>query len=374
MKTQEDVFAAVDTIAKEVVAPQAARTDAEGAFPEAAVQAFARAGLLGLVSGKDVGGLGFGPRQAVRVVERLSQECGSTGMVICMHYSAAALLDKLAPKEVRTAVASTQLATLALSEVGSRSQFWAPVSTATRSGDSVTLNARKSFVTSAHHAGYVWSSKPLAADAPSTLWWLPNKTPGVRVTEKFDGMGLRGNDSAPVTAEGAKVPLSHMLGADGEGFKHMLEVVLPFFNVMSAANSVGMMETATTRAAAHAAGITFQHTGSKLAELPTVRAYLARMRIKTDATRALLMDTLDAMEGSRPDAVLRVLESKAAAGEAGSEVTDLAMRVCGGAAFRKEVGVERMFRDARASTIMGPTTDVLYDLIGKAICGLPVFG
>jgi alkylation response protein AidB-like acyl-CoA dehydrogenase len=143
---------------------------------------------------------------------------------------------------------------------------------------------------------------------------------------------------------------------------------------MSAANSVGMMETATTRAAAHAAGITFQHTGSKLAELPTVRAYLARMRIKTDATRALLTDTLDAMEGSRPDAVLRVLESKAAAGEAGSEVTDLAMRVCGGAAFRKEVGVERIFRDARASTIMGPTTDVLYDFIGKAICGLPVFG
>ena len=47
------------------------------------------------------------------------------------------------------------------------------------------------------------------------------------------------------------------------------------------------------------------------------------------------------------------------------------MRVCGGVAFRKEVGIERYFRDARAATVMAPTTDVLYDLIGKLACGMP---
>ena len=72
--------------------------------------------------------------------------------------------------------------------------------------------------------------------------------------------------------------------------------------------------------------------------------------------------------------MLRVLQVKAAAGEASTEVTDLAMRVCGGAAFRKEVGVERHFRDARASLVMAPTADALYDFIGKALCGLPLFG
>jgi alkylation response protein AidB-like acyl-CoA dehydrogenase len=68
-----------------------------------------------------------------------------------------------------------------------------------------------------------------------------------------------------------------------------------------------------------------------------------------------------------------VLEVKAAASEAAVAVTDLAMRVCGGAAFRREVGVERNFRDARAATVMAPTTDALYDFIGKAVCGLPLF-
>jgi len=143
---------------------------------------------------------------------------------------------------------------------------------------------------------------------------------------------------------------------------------------MCAAQSCGLMEMATTRAAAHVSGTQFEHLGQSIADLPTIRAYLARMRIKTDMTHALLLDSVEALESGRADAMLRVLEVKAAAGEASTEVTDLAMRVCGGAAFRKEVGVERYFRDARASTVMAPTTDALYDFIGKAVCGMPLFG
>ena len=97
------------------------------------------------------------------------------------------------------------------------------------------------------------------------------------------------------------------------------------------------------------------------------------MRIKTDMARALLDDTISALETGRSDATLRVLSCKAAAGEASIEVVETAMRVCGGAAFRKDLAVERHFRDAHAAGVMGPTTDVLYDFIGKAVCGMPLF-
>jgi alkylation response protein AidB-like acyl-CoA dehydrogenase len=187
----------------------------------------------------------------------------------------------------------------------------------------------------------------------------------VRIASNFDGLGLRGNDSAPVVAEGVIIPESARLGEDGKGFDIMLNIVLPFFNVMSAGFAVGLMEEATARTAEHAKGSRFEHAGSTIADLPTVRAYIARMRIKTDMVRALLDDTLTAMETGRADAVLRVLESKAAAAEAAAEVLDLALRVCGGAAFRKGVG---------ASTVMAPTTDVLYEFIGRAVCGMEVFG
>jgi alkylation response protein AidB-like acyl-CoA dehydrogenase len=153
----------------------------------------------------------------------------------------------------------------------------------------------------------------------------------------------------------------------------MMSVVLPWFNVMNASVSAGLMESAVARTAKHVAATKLEHAGASLADLPTLRAFVARMRIKTDQTKALNADTLVAIATGRADATLRVLESKAAAGEAAAEVGDLAMRVCGGAAFRKDVGVERVFRDSRAALVMAPTTDVLYDFIGKAVCGLPLF-
>ncbi len=170
-----------------------------------------------------------------------------------------------------------------------------------------------------------------------------------------------------------RIQAGDRLGEDGKGFELMMGVVLPGFAVLSAACSVGLMEGALGSAIGHVAGTRHQHLDSSLAELPTIRAYLARARIRADATQALLNDTLDAISSGRPDTMLRVLEIKAAAAEAALEVTDTAMRVCGGAAFRKEAGIERLFRDARASSVMAPTSDVLYDFIGKAITGLPLF-
>jgi len=367
---------AVDEIVAGTVAPAAGEVDSAGAFPRAALDAFGRAGLLGLVSSREVGGLGESHRAATQVVERVASACASTAMVLCMHYAGTAVVEAHGPREVREAIArGAHVTTLAFSAKGSRSHFCAPVGTAAAAGGGVRLDAQKSWVTSAGQAdSYVWSSRPLGGEGQSTVWLVPAGSAGLTIPTPFDGLGLRGNSSSPVTAEGVVVPRENMLGADGGGFDVMMGVVLPYFQLMSAGFSVGTMEAATSKAAAHVAGTNLEHLGSALSDLPTVRAYLSRMRIKTDMCRALLGDALAALEGGREDAMLRVLEVKAAAGEASAEVTDLAMRVCGGAAFRKEVGVERHFRDARAATVMAPTTDVLYDFIGKAVCGLPLFG
>jgi len=359
----------------QLAASHAADVD-RGNFPTATLAALAADGVLGLVSAREVGGRGAGLPQAAELVERLARECGSTAMVVCMHLCATAVIEAHGPRAVREAIAAGKhLSTLAFSEVGSRSQFWVSLGTAQPDGDGVRLTGKKSWVTSARHAdSYVWSSKPTAGSELSTLWLVPRTTPGLRVADApFDGLGLRGNDSSPATAESMRVPASARLGDDGAGFAIMMGTVLPWFDVLSAAVSAGLMEGAVGKTAAHAAGTTFQHAGSSIADLPTARAYIARMRIKTDMTKALLADTLAAIATNRPDTMLRVLEAKAGAGEAAAEVVDLAMRVCGGAAFRKEVGVERIFRDARAALVMGPTTDVLYDFIGKAACGLPLF-
>jgi alkylation response protein AidB-like acyl-CoA dehydrogenase len=372
-----DLLSTVDRIATDVIAKHAIAVDGEARFPSESMLALAEAGAWGVLSSPDVGGAGRSFGVASKIVRRVGRECGSTAMVLTMHYCGVAVLEAHGGPEAirRDCAAGRHLTTLAFSEAGSRSQFWAPTSTAKASGDAVRLDAHKSWITSASRAdSYVWSSKPLAGEGLSSIWLVPRTARGLTVKGPFDGLGLRGNDSSPVVAEGVEIPKSNLLGGDGKGFDVMMGAVLPLFQLLNASCSLGLMQAAVERTIAHASGTSFEHTGSSLRELPTIRNYIARMKVETDMVETLLDDTAAAIEGGRPDAMLRVLECKAAAGESATRVLDLAMRVCGGAAFRKEVGVERAFRDGRAAGIMAPTTDVLYDFIGKAVTGMDLFG
>jgi alkylation response protein AidB-like acyl-CoA dehydrogenase len=369
-------LAKLDTIIRDIIEPSAVAIDRDAAFPRAAIRALGEAGLLGLTSATEVGGMGFGLAEAAQVVEHIGQACPSTAMVVSMHYSANAVIEKFGAEPLRREIAAGRhLSTLAWSETGSRSHFWAPVGTATRDGDGFILDGSKTMVTSAIEAdSYIWSSRPAQGEGASTLWLVDSKNKGLNQPKPFDGMGLRGNYSAPLVCKAMRLPQTAMLGADGGGFDIMIGVVLPVFATLISSNSVGLMEAVISRAIAHVSSNKLEHLNNALADLPTIRAYIARARIRADMARLLRDDTLTALATNRADAMLRVMEMKAAAAEAALEVTDIAMRVCGGAAFRKDVGVERYFRDARAASVMAPTSDVLFDFIGKAVCGLPVFG
>ena len=96
------------------------------------------------------------------------------------------------------------------------------------------------------------------------------------------------------------------------------------------------------RSGPHLQRTRLEHPARCLAEEQTVRLDFARLRLETDRTRGLLEDTLAAIENGRPEAILRVLELKATASESVRLVTDLAMKICGGAAFRKELTNERV--------------------------------
>ncbi|MGW1452715.1 acyl-CoA dehydrogenase family protein [Micromonospora sp. NPDC002411] len=371
-----DVADTLGAVIDEVIRPQAASVDREGVFPRSGVDALGAAGLLGLASSTEVGGAGHGMRTVAEVVERLAAECGSTAMVVLMHYAATAVIEAHGPREVRAAIATGgHLTTLAFSEYGSRSHFWSPTGTATATDeDSVRLDARKSWVTSAGEAtSYVWSSLPLSRDAgPMTLWLVPADSAGLTVTGSFDGLGLRGNGSRPMTADGLLVPSTAMMAADGAGLDTALGAVLPWFLVLNAAFCLGLADSAVAEAGRHLTATTLTHTGAALRDAPVTRRDLARLMIRTHALRAFLGDTLTALETGRDDAMLRVLQVKALAGETVAEVTDGAMQLCGGSAFRKELGLERRFRDSRAARVMAPTTDALYDFVGRVATGLPL--
>jgi alkylation response protein AidB-like acyl-CoA dehydrogenase len=346
------------------------------------VAALGAAGLLGLTAPPACGGAGEGPRTFAAVTRALAEGCASTAMVYLMHVCATQALAaaEMFPRreEVLGAVsAGRHLSTLAFSETGSRSHFWAPVSQATVEGDRHRLSADKSFVTSAGRAdSYVVSTRSASAAGPldSTLYFVPADAPGVRVGTAWDGLGLRGNCSAPVRFDAVPVPASYRLSAEGGGLARMMEAVLPWFQLGAAAVSVGVARAAVAATRQHLLTARLDHLGQPLAALPTLRARLGQMQVAADGQQAVLDHTADLMERPGPATLLAVLGCKAAAGDAALLVTDLAMRACGGAAFGRRLSVERHFRDARAASVMAPTADLLYDFVARAVLEMPLFG
>jgi alkylation response protein AidB-like acyl-CoA dehydrogenase len=371
-------------ISSRVLAPSAGQNDKAGRFSIEAVESLGESGLLGLMLPAEFGGSGLGPRTFVAVIATLAEADASVAMVYLMHILGTATISAARPKAAQALAPILQeigtgrhLSTLAFSEAGSRSHFWAPVSRAHRNGNGVRISAKKSWVTSAGHAhSYVVSALAPEGAGPtdSTLYLLPAQTRGLSVAGPWDGLGLRANASAPVTLDDCEVPYQFQLTDDGAGFPAMLNVVLPLFNLGTASVALGLCRAAVTGTASHLKSAKFEHLGQSLGEsLPTLRAQLATMQIDTDGLAARIDDLIDHLEKPRETTMLRVLETKAAGGDVAISVTSTAMRICGGAAFSKHLSIERLFRDAHAGAVMAPTGDVLREFIGKSLLGIPLF-
>jgi alkylation response protein AidB-like acyl-CoA dehydrogenase len=380
--THEEAVSRAREIAGRVLAPAAAVNDKAGRFSTEAVDALGKAGLLGLMLPSEAGGSGLGPRTLAAVTAALAEADASVAMVYLMHVLGAASIAAARPGAAVSAVlreiaGGTHLSTLAFSEAGSRSHFWTPVSRARRNDQGVHLTARKSWVTSAGHAqSYVVSALSPEAAGPMelTLYLLPASAPGLTVAGEWDGLGLRANASAPMSLDDCAIPSELQLTDDGAGFQGMMTVVLPLFNLGTSAVALGLCRSAVAATAAHMKGARFEHLNLSLGEsLPTLRAQLAGMQIDTDGLATRLDDLVDHLERPRDTTMLRVLETKAAAGDTAIAVTSAAMRACGGAAFSKHTSVERLFRDAHAGAVMAPTGDVLREFIARTMLGMPLF-
>src|SRR3979490_950741 len=297
-------------IASHVLVPSAGQNDKAGQFSTDAVEAPGESGLLGLLLPVDFGGSGLGPRTFAVVTATLAEADASVAMVYLMHILGVATIWAARPSAsqevtpiLREIGAGRHLTTLAFSEAGSRSHFWAPVSRANRNGVKLCITAKKSWVTSAGHAqSYVVSALAPEGKGPtdSTLYLFASGTPGLSVAGPWDGFGMSANASAPMIVEDCECEPGLQLTDDGAGFKAMLEIVLPLFNLGTSAVALGLCRAAVAGTAAHLNGARFEHLGQTLGEsLPTLRAQLATMQIDTDGLAARVDDLVEHLERPR---------------------------------------------------------------------------
>jgi alkylation response protein AidB-like acyl-CoA dehydrogenase len=368
-------------IAEEIVAPNAEAEDAGAQWPAEAMAALARAGLLGLHVPEAQGGHGEGLSALVAVAETLAAESASTAMCFAMHCVGTAVIAAKATDWQKQAylepiAQGRHVTTLALSEPGTGVHFYLPETSVEVDGDAYRLDGTKSFVTNGGHAdSYVLSTRAAGAasgEGTFSCVLVDEGTPGMEWSEPWAGLGMRGNSSRAVRLEGVRVPRNHLLGREGDQLWYIFEVVAPYFLMAMAGTYSGVAQAALDVAREHLGTRRHSHTGELLGAEPVLAHRLGELYIEVERTRQMVHAAAARADAGEPDALVAVLGCKAAAGDTAVRVANEAMTLCGGIAYRENSRLARILRDARASHVMAPTTDVLKTWAGRALLNLPL--
>jgi isovaleryl-CoA dehydrogenase len=268
------------------------------------------------------------------------------------------------------------ITTLALSETGTGVHFYLP-ETALRRGDGeYFVNGVKQFVTNGGAAdSYVVSttaSTPNAAAGEFSCVIVDRDQPGMSWHAPWMGFGMRGNSSRGLRLDDVRIPEEQLLGEEGDQVWYVFEIVAPYFLMAMAGTYLGIAQAALDLAVQHVQERHYSHSGGALASAPIIQHKIAELWIATERTRELVYNAGRLGDLGSPQALPSLLAAKADAGDTAVMVTNEAMTVCGGVAYRENARLSRLLRDARASHVMSPTTELLKQWLGRTVLGLPM--
>ena len=370
-----------ERVARERVAPAAEAVDREAAWPAEGLRALGEAGLMGLLVPRAAGGEGQGLLGLVAVTEVLGRACSSTAMCYAMHCVGTAAIAAKATDFQRdrylAAIAKGRhVTTLALSEPGTGSQFYFSETSLRTDGDDYVVDGEKTFVTNGGHAdSYVISTvanEPSAEFGEFSCLVVDAGSAGLTWGPPWQGFGVRGNASRGLRLEAVRVPRRNLLGAEGDQVWYVFEIISPYFLMAMSAVYLGIARSALDLTTTHLKTRRTPHGEGTLANVPELQLELAEMWSAVTACRHLVHDAARRGDEGDDAALPSLYMSKAATAEMVVAVTNQAMTLCGGIAYRENSHLARLLRDARASHVMAPTTHMLKQWTARTLLDLPL--
>lgn len=369
-------------VAREVLAVHAATVDREAAWPDHSLHAVGDAGLLGLHVPRRLGGLEEGMLALVVVTEALARECPSTALCYGMHCVATAVLAAKATPDhedryLRPIAAGRHFTSLALSEAGTGLHFYWPQTHLTRDGDWYVVNGTKQFVTSAGFAdSYVVttsSAHPASGEAGEfSALIVESGIPGTVWEGEWNGLGMRGNASKALRLTDVRVPVTQLLGKEGDEVWYVFEVIAPYFLMAMSAVYLGIASAALELALSDVRSREYSHTGHTLSAEPVVQYRVADLWLRDQQARQMVYEAARLADMGDPSTLAMLLGSKTVAATAAVDIANGALDLGGGRAYRENGRLAQLLRDGRAGHVMAPTTDLLKVWLGRSILDVPL--
>jgi len=368
-QAQQEWQQRIADIADREVAPHADAVDKHRQFPKASLQALQRAGLWGLRVAKEHGGLGADLVTTCVIVEEIAKRCPSTAMCYKMHLEASEVICRMPTlHQVQHIVAPMArgevFATVAGSESWGSGDNW----TSSRSFSAVHKvdggyyldGIRKSYVTSAGEATHHFFICRIGEEAePGQLSLLFVERDHIQwdILEPWDGLGLRGNGSAPVRFRGF-VPQENRIGNEHTAMRDASQMFPPVMGLTYAAAYLGIGSGAYAIACQE--GNRRFASGSRRLDVPMNQRRMAELSAQIEAAQTMLHAVAAMFDAGHLPSMVPVMQAKVLCSETAVHATQELMTMFGGTAFAGRLPLERYFRDARAGLIMALANDAAY--------------
>ncbi|HEV2063207.1 MAG TPA: acyl-CoA dehydrogenase family protein [Thermoanaerobaculia bacterium] len=368
---QTRVRDAVREFAEKEIAPGVAGREKRGEFPHAVLVRLAEMGILGMMVPEEYGGAGADCLSYILAIEELSRVCASTAVIVSVNNSVFCYpVGQFGTEEQKATILSEvasgrALGAYALTEPQSGSDAANQKTRAVRDGDHYVLDGVKAWITNAGEAKWyvvMAMTEPSAGTRGITAFLVSAEDAGVRPGAPEDKMGLRASKTAALFLENVRVPVSRRLGAEGQGFTIAM-TTLDHSRIGIAAQGIGIARASYEAAVEYAR--TRESFGKKLAEHEAIAFQIADMYVQIEAARLL---TYRAAKRSEMPGVRFSKESSMAkvfATEAANAIANRAVQIFGGYGYSKEYAVERLYRDARVTTIYEGTSEIQRMVISK---------
>lgn len=263
-------------------------------------------------------------------------------------------------------VSGELISAIAMTEPGAGSDLQAIRTTALRDGGDYVINGSKTYISSGQLADFVIvavKTDPTLGARGISLLIVDCDTPGFTRGRKLDKIGQHSADTSELFFADVRVSVSQLLGEEGRGFAHIMSL-LPQERlsqaIMGQAGAQRAFDDTVTftkeRKAFEATVFDFQNTRFTLADIAT-KMQVGWAHLDWCIARAAA-DELTTVEASA---------AKLWHTEMQWETVDACLQLHGGAGYMNEYPIARLWRDARVQRIYGGTSEILKEVVSRAI-------
>lgn len=351
------------------LAPYAKEWDEKHIFPVATLRKAAKLGLAAIYVRDDVGGTNLSRLDAAIIFEELSTACVSTAAYLSIHNMVAWLIDHYGSETLRQTwlpklATMEKLASYCLTEPGSGSDAAGLKTTAIREGDYYILNGTKAFISGGGETD-IYACMVRTGDETSkgiSCILVEKGTPGLSFGKKESKLGWHSQPTTMVFFENCRVPVTNLIGKEGQGFNIALHA-LNGGRINIAACSLGGAKKCLALARQHM--LERQQFKKKLADFQGLQFKFADMLTHLEASRLLVYRGADAIDKKHPNVPMLCAMAKRFATDNGFQICNEALQIFGGYGYISEYPIERYFRDLRVHSILEGTNEIMRMIIAR---------